>query len=128
MKHQFWFAVLLVASTSCHDDGITESQSTPADAFAIHLQNGFSNTPVLVSVDGIRIFADTVSTGYALAVAAVIPVQVNRGPHQLSVTIPMRVSKDTLFVIEDTLYTAVHYDSASATIGYHFQRTPFYYR
>ena len=128
MKLQICLSALLVVSVSCSHDDTTQPQLIPAKAFAIHLQSWFSNTPVIVFVDESQVFADTVSTGYAVAVAAIIPVQINQGPHLLTVTIPNRVSKDTLFSIYDTLYAAVYYDSAKATIDYHFQRNQFGYR
>ena len=128
MKLQFCLLALLVVSVSCSHNVTTQPQLTPAKAFAIHLQSWFSHTPVVVFVDESQVFADTVSTGYAVAVAAIIPVQIDQGAHLLTVTVPNQVSKDTLFTIYDTLYAAVYYDSARASIDYHFQRNRFVYR
>jgi hypothetical protein len=99
-----------------------------ADVCAIHLQSGFFHAPVRVSVDFSQVFEDTVTTGLALAVAAVIPVQVFNGPHLLNVTVAGSVSKDTTFTIADTLYIGVNYDATTSRIAYSFRRMPFYYR
>jgi hypothetical protein len=101
---------------------------TLADVCQIHLQSGFSNTPVKVSVDFSQVFSDTVTTGSILAFAAIIPVQVSIGTHFLNVTVANSVSKDTAFTIADTLYIGVNYDATIPGITYHFQRWPFYYR
>jgi hypothetical protein len=119
---------MVTGSLSCEHEGTTQPQATPAKVFQIHLQSWFSNTPVFVSVDQTQVFADTVSTGYAIAVAAVIPVQVNQGTHKLGVNIANFLFKDTSFTIYDSLYVGVHYDSANAVISYRFQRNPFVYR
>jgi hypothetical protein len=117
-----------MVSFACKHDATTAPQAIPATAFQIHLQSGFSNTPVNVYIDQSQVFADTISTGYILAVAVIIPVQINQGVHTFGVTIPNSVSKDTSFTISDSLYIGVNYNSAKSMISYHFQRNPFYYR
>jgi hypothetical protein len=94
----------------------------------IHLQSGFSHTPVRVSVDFSQVFADTVTTGLVLAVAAIIPVQVVNGPHLLNVTVADSIAKGTTSTIADTLHIGVNYNATSSRISYAFQRQPFYYR
>jgi len=118
----------LVAIASCNDDGTVQPGPPAAEMFQVHLQNGFSHTPVSVAVDHQSVFADTVSTNLSLALAAVIPVQVNQGTHTLSVTVPDTISKDTTFTIADTLYIAVSYSSTSRSLDFRFQRNRFYYR
>ncbi len=58
-----------------------------ADLCQIHLQSWFSDTPVKVIVDNSQVFADTITTGSILAFAAIIPVQVSQGAHELIVTV-----------------------------------------
>jgi hypothetical protein len=128
MKRRLCMLLLIITSFSCKRGETTQPQPTPAKAFQVHLQSGFSDTPVTVSVDQTLVFADTVTTGFALAVAAIIPVEVNQGSHNLRVAIANILSKDTSFTISDSLYVGVSYDSARATINYRFQRNPFYYR
>ena len=128
MNLRYCFLVLLFASFACKDDVTTNPTGVPADLFAVHLWSGFSMTPVSVSVDQREVFADTVSTSMLLGVAAIIPVPVNRGRHTLSVAIPSRVSKDTFFVIEDTLFAGVDYDSSRSSINCYFGKNLFGYR
>ncbi|HTY01960.1 MAG TPA: hypothetical protein VMG09_18175 [Bacteroidota bacterium] len=80
--------VLLVAFAGCPDDGTVGPEAPAANVFQVHLQNGFSHTPVSVTVDHRPVFADTVSTSFILALAAVFPVQITQGTHTLSVAIP----------------------------------------
>ncbi len=128
MRTLLCFFSLLAAGLACRHGVTSQPQSIAADEFRIDLQWGFSNTPVVVFVDQNQVFTDTVWTLPFDPLAAIIPVQVNRGMHSLSVTIPKRVSKDTSFFIYDTLYIGVSYDSAKGLISYIFRRQPFGYR
>jgi hypothetical protein len=128
MKHVLICCILVIVSFACKKDATTAPQAIPATVFQIHLQGWFSKTPVNVYIDQSQVFADTISTGYIIAVAAIIPVQINQGVHTLGVTIPNSVSKDTSFTISDSLYTGVNYNLEKAMISYHFQRKPFVYR
>jgi hypothetical protein len=118
---------VLLLAPAC--DTLTEAPPPPlADVCQIHLQTGFSHTPVKVAVDNSQVFADSVTTGLALAVAAIIPVQVSKGTHGLNVTVGSSAFKDTTFAIADTLYVGVTYDATTSRITYVLQRRPFYYR
>ena len=128
MRTSICYAVFLMVLYGCADTGTVEPEPPMAQAFAIHLQSGYAHTPVIVSIDHARVFQDTVSTGYVLAFAAIIPVSVTQGMHSLTVTVPDTVSKDTTFTIVDTLFVAVQYSSSARSLEYHLQRKPFYYR
>ena len=128
MRSSMCFAVSLMVICGCADTGTVEPEPPLAQAFAIHLQSGYAHTPVIVSIDHARVFQDTVSTGYVLGFAAIIPVNVTQGTHTLTVTVPDTVSKDTSFTIVDTLFVAVQYSSSAHSLEYLFQRNPFYYR
>jgi hypothetical protein len=118
---------LLAVQSGCNSS--TEAPpATIAQVCQIHLQSGFSHTPVRVSIDFSQVFSDTVTSGIIAPVAAIIPVQVYNGTHLLNVTVPNSVSKDTMFTIADSLYIGVNYDATTPRITYHFQRLPFYYR
>ena len=128
MRSYTLFFVLLASLLACRDEGTTQPQAPLAEVFEIHLQDGFSETPVVISVDQAQVFASTVSTGFIVAFAAIIPVQLTQGTHKLTVTIAHTVSKDTSFAISDTLFVGVSYNSTTRTIDYRFQRNRFYYR
>ncbi len=128
MRTSICFAVFLMAFYGCADTGTVEPEPPMAQAFAVHLQSGYAHTPVIVSIDHARVFQDTVSTGYVLAFAAIIPVNVTQGTHTLTVTVPDKVSKDTTFTIVDTLYAGVQYSAAARRIDVEFQKSPFFYR
>ena len=128
MRSSMSFTVVLMVLCGCADTGTVEPEPPLAQAFAIHLQSGYAHTPVTVSIDHARVFQDTVSTGYVVAFAAIIPINITQGMHSLTVTVPDTVSKDTTFTIVDTLFVAVHYSSSARSLEYHFQRKPFYYR
>jgi hypothetical protein len=99
-----------------------------AKLFEIHLQGGFSNTPVKVKVDNSQLLNDTVTTGSILAYAAIIPAQINKGLHSLSITIDDSITKDTTFTINDTLYIGVNYKQSTSSINYYFRYHSFPYR
>lgn len=120
------FLLFAFSFYSCNNDVGPVNQEF-ADLFQIHLQNGFSNTPVKVRVDYSQVFFDTVSTGYVLSVAAIIPVKIRKGTHFLSVTAGSTTS-NTTFTIADTLYIGVNYSSTNSRITYRFQQYPFGYR
>ncbi len=121
----FVAALALNFFPSCENS--TKSTSTLADLCEIHLQAWFSSTPVEVSVDYAQVFDDTVTTGDILAFAAIIPVRVSSGAHVLNVTVADSISKDTTFVIADSLYIGVNYNATTLRIEYVFQRQPFPY-
>ncbi len=120
--------VALVALASCNDEGTVLPEPPAAKVFQIHLQGGFSHTPVSVTVDHQSVFADTVTSNLSLSLAAIIPVQVNQGTHTLNVTVPDTISQDTTFTIADTLYIGVNYSSTSRRLDFRFQGERFYYR
>jgi len=120
--------LLLVISLYSCNNNVDSTDQEIADLFQIHLQSWFSNTPVKVRVDYSQIFVDTVTTGSIIAVAAIIPVEIYRGTHFLSVTVADSITNDTTFSINDTLYIGVNYSSTTSRITYRFQQYPFGYR
>ncbi len=128
MKRNIFFAVLAMVFLSCKDQGTNQPQGSISRAFEIHLQTWFFNTPVVVSLDGSQIFSNTVSTGSILAFAAIIPVQTIQGMHKLTVTVANSVSKDSIFMVSDTLYAGVNYNATNGNITYNLQRSGFPYR
>ncbi len=128
MKLHILFCLLLTLLLACNDEGTAPPQAPPADLFRIHLQGGFSNTPVLVSIDRKQIFQDVVTTLPSISLATVVPVEVTQGTHRLAVTAAGVHSGDSTFTILDTLFVGVNYNATAGTIHYRFQRKPFVYR
>lgn len=122
------FLFLLVFSFYSCNNNVDSNNQEIANLFQIHLQGGFSNTPVKVNVDYSQTFNDTVTTGSIIAVAAIIPVDIYKGTHLLKVTIADSITKDTTFTINDTLYIGVNYSPSTSNITYNFRHTPFPYR
>ena len=112
--------------------GCKTSTETPAkqqaDECKIYLQTWYNHTPVKVYVDNASIFNDTVSTGYILAFAAIIPVEIKAGSHNLRVSIADSVFGYTRFTIEDSLYIGVYYDSGKPEVNFEFREKPYMYR
>lgn len=122
------FLLLLVISFyNCNNNVDTTNQEI-ANIFEIHLQGGFSYTPVKVRVDYSQIFSDTVTTIPALEVADIIPAQIYKGTHSLSITVADSITNDTTFTINDTLYIGVNYSPTTFRITYNFRHLPFRYR
>jgi len=128
MKQTIILCTLAFIFFQCKHEVTTSPKPVPASVFRIDLQDGFSNTPVVVYVDQSRVFADTVSTNIAVSVAAIIPVQINQGIHTLGIVIPNSVSKDTSFLVLDSLYVGVGYSALNGTIDFVFWQRPFPYR
>ena len=132
----FLFLPALVLSLSCNSTtavqpSIEEESSTLAKVCQIHLQASFSQTYVYVNVDSSRVFQGNVSTGSTLGYAAIIPVQVSRGTHALSVFVLSSALSafptDTTFTIADTLYIGVNFDANAGKITFTYRTTPFQY-
>jgi hypothetical protein len=128
MKPHIILCLLLAVPLACKDEGTAPSQAPLAKLFEIHLQTGFSHSPVSVTIDRAQLFHDTVTTLSVLSLGAIVPAQVAQGTHRLNVTILGTSSRDTTFTISDTLFVGVNYSATSNTIGYTFQRNRFYYR
>jgi hypothetical protein len=128
MKQTIILCTLAFIFFQCKHEVTTSPKPVPASVFRIDLQSGFSNTPVVVYVDQSQVFADTVSTNIAVSVAAIIPVQINQGIHTLGIVIPNSVSKDTSFLVPDSLYVGVGYSALKGTIDFIFWQRPFPYR
>ena len=112
----------------CACDTTTEAPSKNfASLCQIHLQVGFSQTWVGVTIDNAKVFEGEISTIGILGYAAIIPVQVSQGTHKLNVGVFNSASKDTIFTVIDSLYIGVNYDATNAKISYIFQRHPFPY-
>lgn len=107
---------------------IDHGKEEPTDLFEVHLQRWYNDTPIEVRIDNTQIFNDTVTTGYILALAKIIPFNINKGTHTLSVKIADSISSETTFTISDTLYIAVNYNSTTSEIAFIIQKNPFYYR
>ena len=123
MRLQLVFLATLVSLISCKHESTVQPQTTPANAFQVRFWSQFSKTPVFAFVDGSQVLADTLSNGFILPYAKVVSVQVNQGLHSLSISIPYHASKDTFFVIYDTLYAEVNYDPTRDSIGCFFDRS-----
>ena len=93
----------------------------------IHLQSWYSNTPVEVYLDDSLILSDTVSTGYILAFASIIPMTISEGTHNLRVKANTHVEFEENFEVKSTLYVGVLYDSTQSKVLYIFQNDQFYY-
>lgn len=117
-----------VISLNCQNSTEPVQEPELADVFRIDLQGGFSLTPVQVKLDNTQIFFDTVSTGSILAFAAVIPVQIYKGTHTLSVTVDNLITKSTTFNISDSLYAGVNYNKNNSEVTIIFREEPFGYR
>ena len=112
----------------CACDTTTEAPHNDLAKFCqIHLQEGFSQTWVGVTIDNFKVFEGEISTISILGYAAIIPVQVSQGTHKLNVGVFNSTSKDTIFTIYDSLYIGVKFDAANAKLSYIIQRHPFPY-
>ena len=101
--------------------------SSLANVFQVHLQWQFSKTPVTVYIDNSVIFSDTVTSSPMVGVAKIIPAKIANGYHALRVTVLNSISKDTSFIVQDTLYIGVQYNKPNSLIEYYFTRKQFLY-
>mgnify|MGYP001610717085 FL=1 len=126
MKTLLIFVSFLIFQSGC--DSTTEtSPSSLANVFQVHLQWQFSKTPVTVFIDNSVIFSDTVSSSPMVGVAKIVPTKIVNGYHALRVTVLNSISKDTSFIVQDTLYIGVQYTKRDSLIEYYFTRKPFLY-
>ncbi len=126
LEIMFVLFIIIIFLLAC--DTTTEtSQANMAKVFQIHLQSGFAQTPVTITIDNSQIYADIISTSALSGAAAIVPVQVTNGTHLLRVTVSNSISKDTSFTIQDTLYIGVNYNSQNSQIDYYFTRKGFLY-
>jgi hypothetical protein len=126
LKIMFVLFIIMIFQLACN----TTTETSPANmakVFQIHLQSGFAQTPVTITIDNSQIFSDIISTSALSGVAAIVPAQVTNGTHFLRVTVSNSVSKDTTFTIQDTLYIGVNYSSQNSQINYYFTRKGFLY-
>ena len=132
----FLFLPALVLSLSCNSTtevqpSNEEESSTLAKVCQIRLQSWFSQTDVYVNVDSSRVFQGNISTGSTSGYAAIIPVQVSKGTHTLSVFVLSSALSafptDTTFTIADTLYIGVNFDAHPGKITFTYRTTPFLY-
>jgi hypothetical protein len=132
MKKQYFkiisgLFVIMMFQLGC-DTNTTGAQPTGmANEFQIHLQTWYAQTPVIVAIDNVQVFSDTISTGSIIGIAAVVSPKVTNGTHSLRVTIANAISKDTTFTIQDTLYISANYNSQNSQIIYYFTRNRFLY-
>ena len=119
--------VILMFQLGCATNTTEAQPSNTANEFQVHLQAWYAQTPVTVAIDNVQAFADTISTGSIIGVAAIVSPKVTNGTHSLRVTIANSISKDTTFTIQDTLYISANYNSQNSQITYYFTRNRFLY-
>lgn len=119
--------IIVLSITACKEPLSDSDENITSDGLLeIHLQSWFDSTWVRIDVDESIVTEKKVSTGEILAYAAIIPVKVKRGEHQLHVEINNNVESDTSFIVEDTLYAGINYGNEN--ISFKFQRNPFSYK
>ena len=127
MKLRILSIILAVSTLSCEDQGTISPQEAFANLFQVHLQSGFSNTAVSISLDQGQVYSNIVSTNPVLSLAAVVPLRVTRGAHKLTVTVDGIVSRDATFTVSDTMFALVRYNPTNRAIDIGFTKTKFLY-
>ena len=99
----------------CVEDPDIEAQKVSA---FVHLQSNFAGDQVVVTIDGRRVFDQSVTTNHLLGLAESFEVSLSPGSHTVLVKVNEAVQKSESFIPEETPFILVGYHEGKVTMNF----------
>ncbi len=129
MKYFVFSALLLIGTASlisCDKNGAGAQPLVPA-TLGVHLQGGFESDWVVVSINDVGAFQDTISTFNVLGVASVFEAKLSTGEHSITVQMNEALAQTESFPLTDSLFIGISYNMDMEVFDFVYSDEAFIY-